>query len=91
MELCNQAATAGRLYDNEFKLLNDILQTFVVSWQAQEENRRKKETEEESMYLFKGKEYGEIIDDEKEIKKSLKVIFPTYNEVPHLFNRKCKQ
>jgi len=69
--------TLGRGSSEEWELLQVILQQFVSIWQKQEEERRVKELQEESLYKSKGALRGDTLSEEEEIAQGLAENFPS--------------
>ncbi|GAB6026519.1 hypothetical protein CHUAL_012942 [Chamberlinius hualienensis] len=78
LEVINQVVTLSSLRKKEFIILDKILRNFSAAWYRQNEKREKDEKEKESLFEFKAKEYGEVIDDEKQLNLSIKRLFPSY-------------
>ena len=56
----------------------ELSETFASAWRNHEEEQQRKQTEEDSLYIYKGKERTLALTEEEEEAKSLKEVFPSF-------------
>lgn len=77
-EICNKSAVTGNLTNDSFTSYDAILNVCNQMWQKQEDLKRKRQAEEDSLYVTKTKC---LEDDEETVKlREIAEIFPNYAE-----------
>ena len=83
MLTCNHAAVSSSLSPQALATLHHLLQLHVASWQQQEDERRRKEAEKESLYKYKT--HGDSLTEEQRDQRDIQKYFPTYDQVMNSF------
>lgn len=76
-ELYNRTSLEGELDVTLWNELNLLLQQIVLIWQRQREENEKRAAAEDSLYVNRAKELGERPNEEEEIARELRSLFPT--------------
>ena len=77
-EICNTSTVTGKVSRKSFHSFDDILNVCNQMWQKQEELKRKRQAEEDSLYITQTKCLEE---DEETVKlREIAAIFPNYAE-----------